>query len=87
MNKNNTDIWTFGHFILGIYLTIFFVTKGLSLLFTIGLIVFFELLEHLIVGDLLFKWDERDNREIPRNAIYDIIFGLLGILIALILFV
>ncbi|MCJ2513441.1 MAG: hypothetical protein LN408_03245 [Candidatus Thermoplasmatota archaeon] len=85
MNLKPIDSWTFTHFIFGIFLAIFIINKGFNVLLSIFLLIFFELMEHLIIGDLIFNWKKREKRELPINAIYDIIFGICGVFIGFIL--
>lgn len=87
MNTQKTDMWSITHFIIGVFLAIYLLDHRITIFVTIVLFVFFELLEHLIIGDLIFDWDKRNRTEIPKNALYDIIFGLLGVMIGFILHV
>lgn len=85
MNEQKTDIYSLFHFIFGVILTLYLLDRRITLFVTIILFTFFELMEHLIVGDGLFDWKKTNNREIPKNSIYDIIFGLIGVFIGFIL--
>jgi len=87
MNNQKTDIFSIWHFIFGVIITLYLLDHRITIFVTILLFIFFELMEHLIVGDLIFDWNKKNNREIPKNALYDIIFGLLGVFIGFILFV
>ncbi len=81
MNLKPIDPWSITHFIFGIFISIYLLNRGFSIILAFYLIISFELLEHLIIGDLLFNWKKTNKREIPLNAMFDIIFGTIGAVI------
>ena len=83
MNKNTFDDWSITHFLIPFFFGyIFLVGFAFPLFIVYGLVIFFELFEHLLMGDLVFRWKTRKKRELPRNAIADIMIGLFAVFLA-----
>lgn len=89
MNIRLIDGWTFLHFITTLSLSLFLLLKEIELIYVTIIIVFviiiYEILEHSFIGDLVFEWVERERKEILHNSIIDIIVGIIGLIISIIL--
>jgi len=86
MNEKTFDDWSITHFLIPFFFGyIFLVAFAFPLFIVYGLVIFFELFEHLVMGDLVFRWNTTKKREIPKNAIADVIIGLFGVFLAFIM--
>lgn len=83
MNVKTFDDWSIAHFIVAFIFGIIFLEGFAFPIFLLyALTIFFELFEHLLLGDLVFEWSKRERTEIPTNAIADIIIGIFGVFVA-----
>ncbi len=86
MNEKTFDDWSITHFLIPFFFGyIFLVGFAFPLFIVYGLVIFFELFEHLVMGDLVFRWNTTHKREIPKNAIADVFIGLFGVFLAFIM--
>ncbi len=86
-NERIIDGWSIAHLIFGIGFGYIFVSFLIPIIVIVGLIIFFELIEHLIIGNLLFRWSEAKIKENLNNSIADIIIGTFGLFIAFMIWV
>ena len=81
MDNKIIDAWTILHFIGAFVLTIYLHSKEIDLILIIMLIIFWELIEHSIMGDVLFKWTKSERKEQLYNSTMDVIVGVFSILL------
>ena len=87
MNDKLIDTWSLFHFLLPFFKTILLLHyTNFHLLGIILLVIIYEILEYLFLGDLLFKWHITGERETIKNAVMDIIIGIIAVLIAYIIY-
>jgi len=83
MNKKIFDEYSTGHFIIAfVFGYLFIEIFKYSVITLYGLLILFELFEHLLMGDYIFRWKDRKKREIIYNSIADILIGILAVLLA-----
>jgi hypothetical protein len=83
MNRKIIDIWSFIHFLFAYFITKIFIYSGIGLNIIFYIIIIYELLEHLFIGNSIFNWIKRERTEVIENSLFDIIFGILGFLVAI----
>lgn len=81
MNYKLIDGWSIAHLIFSIIITLIFIRMNISIIILTLLIFLFEILEHSIMGDLIFDWFEKKRKEVIINSIIDIVLGLIGVII------
>lgn len=82
MNTKLIDMWSTLHLLFAFLLTIMFITIGINLNYIFVIIIFYEVLEHSFMGDMVFDWLRAKRKETPQNTIVDILIGVLGFMFA-----
>lgn len=86
VNDRIIDPWTFVHLVVATIITYALLTWAVPIIVIGIFIVMYEVIEHLLIGDLIFHWEDSDRTgttvkgtERAGNTIFDIIAGLIGI--------
>jgi len=86
VNDKLIDIWALLHvvvgMIVGIVAVILFPTTSLIVTAGVVTIVGWEVLEHFILSEGIFKWKEAGQTETAKNTLIDIVAGLLGFMLS-----
>ena len=78
MSKERIDDWSAIHLICGFALVYIFTELEIELIYIVFAILFWELLEYLWLGEMVFGRYRSNGEENEINVMSDIIFGLIG---------
>ena len=81
VDNTAVDKWVLIHFFVAFVLCFFF-HPGIVLFLVVG----YELLEYLLIGELFFFWNISGRYEIWQNVAFDIVAGWLAVFLYMMLF-
>ena len=76
------DFWTIIHFASGIILGLMLLPMGWQIEWFILFFAGFEILEHILLGNEVFRWTS-DSYEEPLNGVVDVIVAIFGVMVAM----